>query len=360
MTLQYIPARDSRHRTACFALYKALLKQVPAIVLPAQGTSLPGDRVNPVRHLIRKSFRRNKNETSRRLVVSCLSNGYKFLHLLNGAKIPASPEHKTVIDLIERNTSRRKPPTPRNEPTPEPPRKHLLTRHPNPAYDPDEWFEMSREPRFFYSPTDRPRPAEELGGSGIRRVPYVVSTATHDPFLRITKPEPISLSMAIRGRIKQKQRWADFRIDSFEYGGKRLAQLEDQWEDLVAGGPGLGAAADGGATYVETIMQSLRYLKRVEELDYLDKLHRAAALDQIESQERKLAEEEAAAREEAARENGATENNAREAAAIDNAAAENVARKKTIRWKATRGRHVREEEAARREIEAMMSGKGEI
>ncbi|TLD05196.1 uncharacterized protein PgNI_09171 [Pyricularia grisea] len=278
----------------------ALLKQVPDILLPAETTSFPGDRVNPIRHMIRKSFRRNSHDTSPRLVVSSLSNGYKFLHLLDAAKTTGSPEHKTVVDLIQRNTSRRKPPTPHPEPTPEPPTKHLLTRHPNPKYDPDEWFATTKQPRFFYSPAERPRSAKELGGSGIRRVPHVATTACDYPFLRTKKPQPMSLGVSLWRRSQQKQRWRTLCIE-FEGDAARLARLEDEWEDLVAGGPGLGAAADGGATFAKSIAESLLFLNRVEILDNMDKMYRAAALNEIEDRERELAKKEAAAREKAAR-----------------------------------------------------------
>ncbi|TLD30768.1 hypothetical protein PspLS_01779 [Pyricularia sp. CBS 133598] len=279
-----------------FALYRALLKQVPDIVLPAETTSFPGDRVNPVKHLIRQSFRRNKTAESARIVVSSLTNGYKYLHLLNGAKTADSPEHKSVVDLIQRNTLRRKPPTPRKEPMPEPPRKHLLTMHPNPRFDPEEWFRPSREPRFFYTPTDPPRQAHELGGSGIRRVPYLVQTSSLDPFLRMKKPQPMSLGRSLQRRARQKQRQTDL-MTAFGGSDMRMAELEDEWEDLVAGGRFSGAKADGGATFVQTIEDSVMFLNRLEGLASMDRLQRAAALNEIENRERKLAEEEAAARE---------------------------------------------------------------
>ncbi|KAI6288731.1 hypothetical protein MCOR27_000821 [Pyricularia oryzae] len=299
MPAHYIPARDSRHRTACFALYRALLRQVPHIVLPAQGTSFPGDRVNPVRHLIRKSFQRNRNEDSARLVVSSLSNGYKFLHLLNGAKTTDSPEHKTVVDLIQRNMSRRKPPTPRKEPTPQAPRKYLITRIPNPRYDPGEWalLETGRESSGETNGETKPaRLASQLGGSGIRRVPYVAITAFQDPFLRMKKPQPLSLGMALKRRIEQRQARLDHRV-KFKEGGKWMAALEDQWEDLIAGGGrGSGAVDDGEATYVEAIDLSIRFMDHIDEMDQLDQLHRAATLNVIEGRERALAEKEAADR----------------------------------------------------------------
>ena len=95
MPAYFVPARNSRHRTACeslpfldveveigrltflgIALYRALLQQVPKISLPDDVVSGAG-AVNPIKHLIRKGFRRNRIDTSPRLVVPALQNGYK-------------------------------------------------------------------------------------------------------------------------------------------------------------------------------------------------------------------------------------------------------------------------------------------
>lgn len=75
----FVARRSSRHRTACFALYKALIQQALRVPLPDDVLKAPGleGPVHPIKHLIRKSFRRNKNDTSPRLVISALRNGYK-------------------------------------------------------------------------------------------------------------------------------------------------------------------------------------------------------------------------------------------------------------------------------------------
>ena len=75
----FVAARDSRHRTACFALYKALIQQGVRVPLPDDVLRAPGleGPVHPSKHLIRKSFRRNRNDTSPRLVISALRNGYR-------------------------------------------------------------------------------------------------------------------------------------------------------------------------------------------------------------------------------------------------------------------------------------------
>lgn len=70
-----IPARNSRHRTACFALYRALLRSARDIQVSVDHVP---ERVNdPIRWLIRGQFRRNRKDVSPRLVYSSLSAGYK-------------------------------------------------------------------------------------------------------------------------------------------------------------------------------------------------------------------------------------------------------------------------------------------
>lgn len=69
-----IPARNSRHRFACLALYRALLRSARGIQLPV---AAPEDIRDPVRWLVRGQFRRNRRDVSPRLVYSALSAGYK-------------------------------------------------------------------------------------------------------------------------------------------------------------------------------------------------------------------------------------------------------------------------------------------
>lgn len=90
----------------------------------------------------------------------------------------------------------------------------------------------------------RPRPYV----SGRRRVPkFVVSQGV--PFLRIKKPQPPSLSRALRS--KAANRWK--RIVRHERLSEELtaAEAEDKWDHLVGD-------ADDSTTYATTIQQNLR------------------------------------------------------------------------------------------------------
>lgn len=69
-----IPARNSRHRFACLALYRALLRSARDVQVAVEA---PEDIRSPVRWLIRGQFRRNRKDVSPRLVYRSLSAGYK-------------------------------------------------------------------------------------------------------------------------------------------------------------------------------------------------------------------------------------------------------------------------------------------
>lgn len=74
------PARSSRHRTACFALYRALVRQAVGVPLP-DDLQLPPSasgraKTHPVHHLVKRQFRRNADDVSKRLVFAALAAGY--------------------------------------------------------------------------------------------------------------------------------------------------------------------------------------------------------------------------------------------------------------------------------------------
>lgn len=292
MPLLYIPARDSRHRIACFALYKALLKQVPGIYLDDPRNSLPSDTVNPLKYMIRKVFRRNTTDISPRLVVSALSNGYKFLHLLHGAKTRNSPEHKTIVNILQRVASGRKPP--KIKTPPRPPRTPFLTKHLNPSFIADEWFSQPEEPRYFYTTTERPLPASALGGTGIRRVPFMAMTASGDPFMRTGNPQPAPLGFRHRRLTARRQKWIDY-VKDLEGDSLYWAQREDEWDDLVAEA-GAEKDCEPEATFAHQIGQTLQYVERVRRIRKLDQLERGKVLYNLVKEETALAQAESIAR----------------------------------------------------------------
>lgn len=94
--MRFVPKRSSQHRIACIALYRALFRQAQTISIPnglhlpltaaeaaeAERSSqsplhVPPDKRNPILPLIARQFRRNKNDTSPRLIHAALVSGYK-------------------------------------------------------------------------------------------------------------------------------------------------------------------------------------------------------------------------------------------------------------------------------------------
>lgn len=86
----FYPKKSSAHRTACklsmntrtklilrplgIALYRALLSHTASLQLPAESLRVT---IDPIKHLIRKQFRRNQHLMSPRLIVTALKIGYE-------------------------------------------------------------------------------------------------------------------------------------------------------------------------------------------------------------------------------------------------------------------------------------------
>lgn len=68
----FVPAKNSRHRHAALALCRALLRQGRRIPLKDAEYDM-----HPVQALVLRQFRRNKGDTTPRLVFAALKAGYK-------------------------------------------------------------------------------------------------------------------------------------------------------------------------------------------------------------------------------------------------------------------------------------------
>ncbi|CAM1505728.1 Fc.00g113650.m01.CDS01 [Cosmosporella sp. VM-42] len=214
----FVPSRNSRHRTAALALYRALIKTGRKIPLPH---SLPHPRpINPVAQLIKKRFAKNINYTSLRLVYTSMAAGYKFLTLLTKGQTPNSPEHIEIVNHLRSrfkafalNNTKRPPLIPISEYAPP-----LLTKVSGPSDLPE------------YASTIRPRPRTAFEGG--RKVPHVVATAEGQPFLRDRKPQPRVLSRAIRRRDAVMVRKVS-KIGNLEQQIIPAAEEEDNWDRLI-------------------------------------------------------------------------------------------------------------------------------
>ncbi|KAI3398358.1 hypothetical protein diail_9450 [Diaporthe ilicicola] len=218
----------------CFALYRALLRQVPRISLPADLTSRPG-WINPIQYLIRAGFRRNKNDTSARLVTSALQSGYRFLTLLTRAHDPSSPQHNEIVAFLRERQSKFPPqPPPTSTTTTDAEagdnkkdrtasstaRVPLLTKVSAPGEKP------------VYKSTARPLPLSELSG-GVRKVPVLEQSTSGHVFLRIGKPQSPFLGSFLHRKSDQRQRSITLKLE-LENEYLAQAQDEDRWEARLA------------------------------------------------------------------------------------------------------------------------------
>ncbi|PTB65612.1 hypothetical protein BBK36DRAFT_163523 [Trichoderma citrinoviride] len=287
----FIAARNSRHRTAALALYRALIRTASRIPLAENAPK------HPIVKIVRKRFSKNTAYTSYRLIYAAMAAGYKFLNLLTKAQTPNSPEHSQVLNHLQsvRNTaalSRTKPHPKQYKPTP-PPEPLLIN------------VAKENEPPKYTS-NILPRPIESLKGP--RKVPSVSATAEGQPFVRLRKPQPHTLSRMIgrKGRIFSN------RIENIMDADERLtpeAALEDEWDrmmdDLLAKEGAKGGKRRKQASYdwdaennakMETFAWSVQLSRlwwewKVEKT-WEDWIARGEALQKLVEQERSMAERE--------------------------------------------------------------------
>ncbi|KAK1782310.1 hypothetical protein QBC45DRAFT_402610 [Copromyces sp. CBS 386.78] len=222
------PGRDSRHRFACKALFRALLRAGYRVPLPHDVATALDEKQNPIRALIRNGFRRNSSEISLRLVNSALNKGYRFFELLTVARDESSPAHAQVLQFLRENNERvlairekkRQEAEIPNRFAPKPGTVPLLTKIPNPD---------GKGPPTFV-PTVRPLPLEKLSG-GVRKLPTLDDLGGH-PFLRLRKPQSEYLGRVLRQKFKRRQRWAE-KYHELVTEELADAEQEDAWDEMV-------------------------------------------------------------------------------------------------------------------------------
>ncbi|EOD52340.1 putative dna repair protein [Neofusicoccum parvum UCRNP2] len=231
-----VPKRSGAHRVAAIALYRALLTQCAAPPLP-----LADDQRAALRNIVRNKFRRNRHVHSARLLKLSFTAGYELLDTLDRASSsPAAPSSLLTTLLTTAPPHLTQPPQGRKLP---PPR---LTPSPE-ACPPAERKVLAV----------RPRPAAALGGSGVRRVPRIVS-ANLFPMLRLAKPQPRSLSRVITDKVKQRQRRLNLRGEAAD-GWAWVAAQEDGWDGVLAEVCGVREDAEGeGGRWVDEPLHLVR------------------------------------------------------------------------------------------------------
>ncbi|KAI1260654.1 hypothetical protein F5Y18DRAFT_248461 [Xylariaceae sp. FL1019] len=233
-----LPSQSSRHRTACLALYRALLRIAPQI-------SLPDDLANgwagkdPIAIHIARAFKRNVKDSSPRLIYPALQAGYRMLAVLkDAAESDSSPQHAQIREflqarLVERHRSHAAaakraalPPRPDKSTAPKPGTIPLLVNvTPEPT---DE----NPKPKIVYDTPNRPLRKGQLGGTGKRKVPHM-DTMGEFPFMRFTKPQPRIIHRVLFDKNKKRFKRMSMRQE-FTEGTRDDMVLEDEWEKSVA------------------------------------------------------------------------------------------------------------------------------
>ncbi|KAK4118511.1 hypothetical protein N657DRAFT_651211 [Parathielavia appendiculata] len=290
----FVPARSSRHRTACFALYRSLLRQGLRVPLPDDLiTNSPLGPANPIRTLIRNGFRRNKRDTSHRLVISALKNGYRFLTLLSRAADASTPEHASVLTFLRENQARVVAVKAKREAE----AASRISTAPIEGRTPlIKKISAEGEPPV-YAPTGPPRPLSSFR-SGVRKPPTLAATMGV-PFLRLKKPQPRFLERVLRQ--KSQRRWRRIeKIMEMMWEGLEEAGVEDAWDRMMErllaekrraerkkGLESKGAADEG--SYKQTLQEALTYSMDVTERERQDLVARAKAMWQIVLAEQEMA-----------------------------------------------------------------------
>ncbi|KAH6647711.1 hypothetical protein BKA67DRAFT_396445 [Truncatella angustata] len=239
----FIPAQNSRHRTACLALYRALLNACPKVPLPDDlATAWPGKR-HPIAHVIRRAFQKNRADTSTRLVYPALEAGYHMLDTLSRATDETTPEFASVLTFMRKRLAQRDhvllqkvlhPPNSKNpaKPSSAPnPNTVPLLVNTTPAPTPQD-----PKPKPTYAAAARPRPSADLPPGKKRKIP-VLDMAREYPFLRLGKPQSNILNRVLtqknRTRVRRMDMVRDWNDEYSSGTGLYDCEEEDDWEEII-------------------------------------------------------------------------------------------------------------------------------
>lgn len=220
------PKKSTEHRVAAIALYRALLSG-------CSSAALPDDDRTALRNAIRNKFRQNRKLQSPYQLGLSFKLGYETVDKLDTATPASTPTLSRLIATLPLGLTRA-PPAPRPSPPPPPP-PHPSGKHPLATLPPSRAVLAVR-------------PYARVTGQ--RRVP-VLASANGIPFLRLTKPQPASLSRVLRQKLARRMATFHARIELQNYW-LPLAQQEDEWDALVAreAGKGMGLGDTDGLRVV--------------------------------------------------------------------------------------------------------------
>ncbi|KAF2272576.1 uncharacterized protein EI97DRAFT_344271, partial [Westerdykella ornata] len=199
-----LPKSSTPHRVAAIALYRALLSRCTSAPLPDEDRS-------SLRNAVRQKFRRNRKIASARQLGLTFRAGYEILDHLDAASAGDTSSASFLTSVISNLTPGLKRPPPPRHPTPPPPAKKEL------ACLPPENAVLRVRPRQVVS--------------GPRHVPILCS-ANGIPFLRLTKPQPASLSRVLRQKLDTRNLLFDRKVLISNYWIP-IATQEDKWDEIL-------------------------------------------------------------------------------------------------------------------------------
>jgi hypothetical protein len=213
------------------SLYRALLKQSSALHVVGSNEHSPSKSSGVLSSLVQFRFHQDRKLKSPTQIANGLKAGYEVLDLLHACNknFPSAlAQLKSLLESTaaqaEYTSAYRAALAAARSPTS--PQKLSKIAHLRAIAT------KANSTRYPWSKPvlERPLPLDEIRG-GKRRVPNLVS-AQGIPFLRYSKPQPISLSRIIRQKQNRDQKkWT--QLEGLK-GDIVIAQWEDEWDEIVA------------------------------------------------------------------------------------------------------------------------------
>lgn len=265
---------------------------LPPDVSTASPLNRPG--TNPIQTLVRNGFRRNRHDTSPRLVVSALKNGYRYLTLFARAADPDAPEHGPVLAFLRENQARLLALRAEREAA----KAFRVSTAPIEGRTPLLKKVSAEGEPPAYEPSGPPRPLEGFR-SGVRKPP-TLGHVGGVPFLRLQKPQPRFLERVLRQKSVRRAERVE-KILAMEGPGMEDALDEDEWEGIVEWmldpETEVGERVEeviwrrkkGEVTYQETLKDAIARLIDVSEKERLDLVARGQAMWKMVLAEQELA-----------------------------------------------------------------------
>lgn len=206
MPRHLILRKSGVHRAACFALYRALLRQKHELRLNQRQQHL-------FRRPIRAVFKRNAKLQSPPQISTALQLGYETLEGLHDGL-----RKQCILNRIFELAS-----PPRTSARPEDLPLSPQTRT----------ARAQRAPKRHVAPYPGATPTLSrpfLNLSGRRQVPFLVD-ANQVPFLRLKKPQPLFLSRIIRDNVNARER--RLTLEARLASELPIARDEDEWDQIL-------------------------------------------------------------------------------------------------------------------------------